>query len=137
MFLLSQEHTDPAIVSIWPDAIPLSMHPATNVHVKIFAFIPPSNSQTPIECKLLLIVRSGSRPFLGNAFSATCSGSRLLPCSYFAVGSGIALTPTRARYSSACKRSSPARSTIFSRLSIDETSSSCSVKNHCKKLIVM
>src|SRR5215813_13635792 len=52
-------------------------------------------------------------------------------------GSGIALTPTRARYSSACKRSLPARSMIFNKLSIDETSSSCSVRNHCRKLIVM
>src|SRR6266436_5190953 len=52
-------------------------------------------------------------------------------------GAGIALTPTRARYSSACNRSLPARSRILSRLSIDETSSSCSVRNHCKKLIVM
>src|SRR2546421_13381 len=49
--------------------------------------------------------------------------------------SGIVLIPTRARYSSACSRSLPARSTIFSRLSIDETSSSCSVRNHCRKLI--
>ena len=52
-------------------------------------------------------------------------------------GAGMALTPTRARYSSACNRSLPARSRIFRRLSIEETSSSCSVRNHCKKLIVM
>jgi hypothetical protein len=52
-------------------------------------------------------------------------------------GSGIVLIPTRARYSSACSKSVPARSMILSKLSIDETSSSCSVRNHCKKLIVM
>jgi hypothetical protein len=52
-------------------------------------------------------------------------------------GSGIVLSPTRARYSSAWRRSFPARSMILSRLSIDETSSSCSVRNHCRKLIVM
>src|SRR5437588_11441784 len=56
---------------------------------------------------------------------------------YWAGGSGIAFTPTRARYSSAWRRSFPARTRIFSRLSIEETSSSCSVRNHCKKLMVM
>src|ERR1700738_143960 len=52
-------------------------------------------------------------------------------------GSGMVLRPTLARYSSAWRRSLPARSTILSKLSIDETSSSCSVRNHCRKLIVM
>src|SRR5439155_4764676 len=64
-------------------------------------------------------------------------GNRQSGSDYCFGGSGIVLNPTRARYSSACSRSVPARSIIFSRLSIDETSSSCSVKNHCKKLIVM
>jgi hypothetical protein len=58
-----------------------------------------------------------------------------LPHSF--AGSGIVLNPTRARYSSACNKSVPARSMIFSKLSIDETSSSCSVRNHWRKLIVM
>src|SRR6266700_3982053 len=57
--------------------------------------------------------------------------------SYCFGGSGIVLSPTRAKYSSACSRSVPARSMILSRLSIDETSSSCSVRNHWRKLIVM
>jgi hypothetical protein len=57
--------------------------------------------------------------------------------SYCFGGSGIVLNPTRARYSSACNKSFPARSMIFSRLSIEETSSSCSVRNHWRKLIVI
>src|SRR5207245_4170477 len=52
-------------------------------------------------------------------------------------GAGIARTPTRAKYSSAWSRSFPARSTILSRLSIDEPSSSCSVRNQWRELIVM
>src|SRR5437588_4042554 len=52
-------------------------------------------------------------------------------------GSAIVFSPTRAKYSSAWSKSVPARPMIFKRLSIDETSSHCSVRNHCKKLIVM
>ncbi len=62
---------------------------------------------------------------------------RRLPGRYSFAGSGIVLNPTRARYSSACNKSVPARSMILSRLSIEETSSSCSVRNHCRKLIVI
>ncbi|PYK28906.1 MAG: hypothetical protein DME59_01110 [Verrucomicrobia bacterium] len=59
---LVHEHTVPAIVSVCPNAIPFSMHPATIVHVKIFIFMPPFNSQRQPGCKLLL------RHSLGKAF---------------------------------------------------------------------
>jgi hypothetical protein len=59
MFLLSQEHTDPEIVSVCPDAIPLSMHPTTIVHVMIFAFMFPLNPKGQHGFKLFtrLLVR--------------------------------------------------------------------------------
>src|SRR5439155_12366644 len=62
---------------------------------------------------------------------------RKMLLAYSLGGSDIVRIPTRARYSSACNKSVPARSMILSRLSIDETSSSCSVRNHCRKLIVV
>jgi hypothetical protein len=84
---------------------------------------------TPTRARSLVrpfVIPSGVEESLATSEDSYCFG-----------GSGIVLSPTRARYSSACRRSGPARSIILSRLSIDETSSSCSVKNHCRKLIVM
>ena len=52
--LLLHEQIVPVIVSVCPNAMPPNMHSATTAHVKIFTFMPPLNSQTPIECKLLL-----------------------------------------------------------------------------------
>ena len=42
--LLSQEHTEPLIVSVCPNAMLPNMHPTTIVHAKIFIFMPPFNS---------------------------------------------------------------------------------------------
>lgn len=101
---------------------------------------PPSRGlrqpETPPRFRTERFVRDSSRQLLLFSVLGVRRWEFLPPPHSFA-GSGIVLIPTRARYSSACNKSVPARSMIFSRLSIDETSSSCSVRNHWRKLIVM
>jgi len=48
------ELTTPLIWSVCPSAMLPNMHPATTAHINIFTFMPPLNSQSQNDCKLLL-----------------------------------------------------------------------------------